>query len=275
MIDTQIELGRGIHLSKEDSIGLVGNIPQPVSVNTPVIDASQHYPNRTLNVSKEGRPIFLAAGNEIMTCTFDTFCGPPWVIAVGGIHPETRGESVHAAKVPDYVSDYVVAQVASSEDQTGYIEGIGTSYSAPTAAGTAAKILHEVRKAWNYTGNLDNGTLARSTDGKTLTAADLRLALNRTATYFGPSDYDVGPNLADPSVLKGSIPILPELAGTPVGPWLQMGWGYVSPAIVNETVAVLLGRMPLPEKPDAAAFLEQVFSLRETYWSTFPIIRYP
>lgn len=135
------------------------------------------------------------------------------------------------------------------------------------AAAVASKVILETRKAWQYGGGIENATLAMDGHGKSLTATGLRLALNRTAQYFNTTDYNgtrVEPNLQ--TVFSASVPVAPSIEGLPIGPWVQMGWGYVSPAIVNATLDVVLGRSELPEKPDAQTFLDQVYALRSEYW---------
>lgn len=243
------------------SSGVPGNPPLD-----DMIPGQDSYSWRTQAVERTGKLIFTAVGNEVNTCIFDQICGPPWVVAVGGVDPQSHGENIYSGKFPDFVSDFI-ARVADHNHTSNTHLDFGTSFATPIAAGVASAILSGVRERLDYAGGT---TLAHVDKGITVTPQDLRRVLNATAVYWNTQEYNgtrIYPTRPIPTAFLASVPVLPELAGTSVGPWVQMGWGYVSPEIVDDAVAVLLGEEPWPEKPGAEGFMERAYGLRQTYWN--------
>lgn len=244
------------------SIGLLGNVPFEN-----LVPGQSVYPERTRAVADSGRLIFLAAGNEVNTCMFDQLCGPPWVVAVGGVDPQARGENVFSAKLPDLVADYV-ARVARYNHTSEYRDAFGTSFSAPIVAGVASRIILELRGELGYEGSTTSSYVAKGR-GLAVSAQDVRNVLNQTARFWQTTDYNGSRLYTDrpvATVVAASAPVAPSVSGTPVGPWLQMGWGYVSPEVVDDAVSILLGEKPWPEKAGAEEFMRQTYSVREAYW---------
>ncbi|MBI4393730.1 MAG: S8 family serine peptidase [Euryarchaeota archaeon] len=201
------------------------------------------------NVGAKGKLFFTASGNEPSTVITSGAQGPPEAIAVGAFHNASHGDRPDTGKQMDYVSDYVM-WVIDPHSRAGWNWNSGTSLSAPYAAGTAAAILLELRRA---------------TPDRSLSAAEIRNALNVSAKYWRASDWQEKiTNYSDPGdgvFLGGSAPILPT-------PWVQMGWGYVGPEIVPAAVAYLKGESTPPPKPaEAIQYMETTYALREAYWA--------
>ncbi|HVL87456.1 MAG TPA: S8/S53 family peptidase [Candidatus Thermoplasmatota archaeon] len=219
---------------------------------------------------ENGKLVVGAAGNEPVPPWMAPDPGAPWSIGVGGAWSNTRGETAVASKTPDFVSEFVVKVASKETTADEWYWSTGTSYGAPFVAGVVSRAIYEVRETWGHGKSIIDGAYAVHPDGHRLTNTDVRLALNRTAAYWSPTDYSAP---SDPTsclvctVGGATVPITPEIPGTPVGPWLQMGWGFVNESTVPALVSVLLGEIPLPEKPEGAKhFMDQIFKLREIYW---------
>jgi len=218
-----------------------------------------------------GKMVVAAVGNEIIPPHLGTYAGPPWAIGVGGVVRETQGESLFSGKTPDFVSEFGARLASKETTEDKWWDGSGTSFSAPLLAGVVSRAIYEIRAEWGHLGGITDGALALSGDGRKITNADVRLALNRTATYWLPSDYSLPPDPAacpTCTVARTSVPIAPEIPGTPVGPWLQMGWGFVNESTGPQLVRVLLGKETLPQKPDGAMlFMHELYEARKAYWN--------
>lgn len=193
-----------------------------------------------------------AADNTPSLAPNDETAGPPWVLGIGGDHPEDACREHVSGTFPDYTADFTqTLPSAGTVDEYGSTSG--TSFSTPASAGTVSAVIRAVRDAWAHQGGIENGSLAVGPDGQTLTNADVREALNRTAYYF---DFTV----CDPDTAT---------AVNPAAPWLQMGWGHLGPEMVNATVAHLLGQEEAPQKSaEAVAFQEALFAYRQQLWAT-------
>lgn len=202
------------------------------------------------SVDRSGKLFFAAVSNEPGHATGSATNGPPSVISVGAAIRNESGDNIGPSKGIDFVSEAVhFLPTAFSTDE--YSMASGTSLAAPVVAGTAARILAEMRQ---------NGTWATAGDA----ARPLRLSLNVTAPYFNTSDWEpFGAGYSDPSddvIWAHTAPILPT-------PWVQMGWGYVGPEIVPAAVAYLKGESIPPPKPaEAIQYMETTYALREAYW---------
>ncbi|HET6399151.1 MAG TPA: S8/S53 family peptidase [Candidatus Thermoplasmatota archaeon] len=207
-----------------------------------------------------------AADNTPALAPNDETAGPPWVLGVAGDHPETSCREHLSGTLPDYTADFT-QELPTADSVDGRRRTSGTSFSTPTVAGVASKVLLEVRKAWDHTGT--GAVEVQQDDARTYRVlahqsertgpgmglvrnVDLREALNRTASYFG----------------------FGECQGTgvnPAAPWLQQGWGHVGPETVNATVAHLLGIEEAPRKPETArTFMEANMAYRRQLWGFLP-----
>lgn len=198
-----------------------------------------------------------AAGNQPDT-TFDKYTrARADVIAVGGVFPADRTVPALTTKTMD-VASYFSRPGASSSSLTAYREDFeGTSLAAPTVAGALSKVILGVRQASGYTGSIEDGTIDPILG---LSFAGLRDAMNATADYHAEAKY---PNTWQTSgnYFGYPVPIVEE------APWLQLGWGIYDGNTADATLAVLLGQMSAPEKPDAArAYQEVQYELRRTLY---------
>ncbi|PKK86124.1 MAG: hypothetical protein CVT48_02560 [Thermoplasmata archaeon HGW-Thermoplasmata-1] len=219
-----------------------------------------------------GKILTQGAGNRIMPPWFGDTAGPPQIINVGGFDYKCKGDALIAAKSPDFTSDFSVL-VANNTDMDGYDWHSGTSYSGPTVAATISKTLLSCREKLNYTGEgAANGNLIDlPAKDISLTNSMFRDAFNKTALYVSTADYD--PTQFEQHdlllfILDIPTPILPG------APFIQMGWGYVGPEIVNDTVDILLGKTqyePSLEKQLAEPYMDAVYELRKTFWGNWPL----
>lgn len=243
------------------SQGAVANLPD----TDPGPDRDAHV---TQQIVGNGKLVVGSAGNQPTPNVMDATAAP-WVIAVGGAEERTRGETIITSKLADVVANFTSDRVANKSDLHGYFRNGGTSMGTPVVAGTLAEALYELRHRYRDPGvRLEHGALVDAT-GKTITNADLREALNATAAYWDTTQYDpTNYTYTQPFELLGlTVPILPAVWGTSVGPWTQMGWGFVDERLVPDLVAILSGEKPMPEKPaDAVRFMDQVAEIKAKYW---------
>jgi hypothetical protein len=250
------------------SIGQVANIPSDIYLKAINDISGTSYPMWCEGDElawQNGKIVIVAAGNEPTPSITDN-SGPPWAISVGGWFRNAKCESLVASKTVDFVSDFVVV-VPTRDSYNEYTENSGTSFSAPTAAGTISKIIYELRCALNYSNGIRDCILINSSEKK-IGNRDIRAALNKTAIYYGTEDFNPFNVTTDELTYGlGFIPV------NPVAPWLQMGWGYVGPEIVDDAVALLLGQKqyePSLEKQLAEPYMSAIFELRKALWSDLP-----
>jgi hypothetical protein len=223
-----------------------------------------------------GKLIIAGAGNRPYPSYLLLPAGHPDVISVGGAVNETKGEATIASKMPDFVSQFVSDRVATCDSADGYEAASGTSLSAPYASATVSFIILKLREALNDTGQhkkfglvYGNASSYYFSDGM-LTNLELRDVLNKSAIYWNITDYGVLGNINPDDllfVLAISAPILPA-------PFLQMGWGYIGPEIVNDTVDILLGKKqyePSLEKQLAEPYMNAIYELRKQFWTNWPL----
>lgn len=215
-----------------------------------------------------GKILVFGSGNDAAPAMASHYNGPPWVISAGGIEPAMRGESILAGKTPDVVANFTeLRAVATTLDE--YQVGSGTSYATPIVAGTLAKALSEIRGAIGHVGGPTvDGALAmgRTPDGRELrvTNRDLRAALNASATYFSPMEWNpTAPNGYNDTLsiaLSRSVPV--------VAPAQQMGWGYVHAGLASEIARrVLEEDYSLPAaKATTVPWMRAQYEARAAYW---------
>jgi hypothetical protein len=209
-------------------------------------------PQATQQATDAGKLVFAASGNDPTATITDTTTGPPWVHAVSGAQPDTNGRAAMSGNLVDTVANWT-QRLADHDDRQATSNGSGTSFATPRTAGIAAHVLHEVRRAVDHEGGLQDGALA-TTGNLTVTNHDLRDAMNRSAVYWDTSDYG-GPSDPGPSV-----PVAPT-------PWASMGWGYLDGSRAEVAIEGLLDG-ELPDKPaQAEAFMQQHQRSRQAYWS--------
>lgn len=171
----------------------------------------------------------------------------PQIILVGGAHDDGAGEAA-SGTIVDVVSHYC-RPVASAWSTREWVTACGTSFSAPTVAGTLGDAILQVRQESGYVGGLD-GDLVDVTTG--ISIQDVRQALNLTATY-------------DPE------PRFEEDGGTPIphagpAPYLQWGWGFMDSSRAGALVKCLTGDCPPAKDPETQEYMAAIHELRRAYY---------
>lgn len=251
--------------------GTVADLPLSlVPDETPLPPVHEETPWNLLRATQRGQLVIALTHNDpAPSITGED--GVPWIISVGGANPVTHGPDPTTGTVPDVIAQDVDAHLANHTNLTGYRWSAGTSFAAPMVAGVAAEALAQTGS------RLGPHKLARG-----FTAAQVREALNRTARYWSPTDYRPGSpaaavNSSDPTNVTGierlaagtSVPALPAVGASPLGPWIQMGWGYIDESTLPALVACLRGNCPT-RPTGAATYMGAVHALKETYWSVVP-----
>lgn len=223
------------------SKGFRGN-PPSVSELDPI---ALRFVRASERAAASGKIIVNSAGNEIVPSAANPFKGPPWIIAVGG--SREQGDAAYASKIVDVVANYSeITPKPWTIDES--MESQGTSYAAPIVAATLASALGHVRAA-----------------DPSIDTSAYRAALNATATYFGPTDWEQAPiDPSDPIGIFGdrSFPVLLQA---------QMGWGYVHASMAPQIARRVLENdlAPPPEKAQAMLFQPRWQDARERYWSQY------
>lgn len=226
------------------------------------------FASYTQQLVANGKLVVFAAGNEPMPKLMD-YTSAPWTIVVGGAQNYTHGEAVLASKVVDVVANIMTDQAATKQDMHKYVRNAGTSFSAPVVAGVLSEALFQIRERYGDSGlHSEPGPLVDDVAG-TITNDDFRAAMNATAMYWTTTDYSPldYPFRDARDAFETTVPVLPTATGTPVGPWVQMGWGSVDESLLPEIVSILTGEKPVPEKPpEAQEYMRQVMEAKTEYW---------
>jgi subtilisin family serine protease len=241
------------------SSGVLGGL------NTPQV-GWENVSKLTKCAVERGKIVIAAGGNRIVPSLGNDCSGPPWIISVGGVNEESNGEVTIAAKSCDVVAGFRM-RVPAVQSINNYTNMSGTSLSAPLIAGVVSKIVFELRKTDSYCGNINDGFMIK-TDNLSINNLMIRDALNKTAVYWNTTDYNPTGNVnsADLSDLGTCLPILP------VATFLQMGWGYVGPEIVDDAIELLLGQKqyePSLEKQLAEPYMKQIYEIRKSFWDSY------
>lgn len=192
-----------------------------------------------------------SAGNEKGTTLDECEKADPGVISVGGAYAEDRTHETDSSKQPEVVSYYCRPLALGNSTSAMGTPLCGTSFSAPTVAGSLAKVILGIRRHTGYTGSLQDNAVDPVAN---VTIGDLRDALNRTASYDPTPRYNT---TGDPT----------DLPLNPVAPWLQWGWGFYDGWVANATLDHLLGTEEAPPKSDAARrYMEAQFLVKETVY---------
>lgn len=216
----------------------------------------------------DGKLVVQAGGND-PSPNLLFYGGAPWIISVGGAEAAEKGPDPSTSQPVDVVAQMTVAGLARNSSNEETFTGAGTSFGAPAVAGVLAEALYQLRAGTGHDGGIVDGAFVAA-GGRVVTNVDLRNALNLTAAYWQPTEYEPTVNASRNPVLtvlgRGS-PALPHVEGTPVGPWVQMGWGFVDDSTDEAMVALLTDATSPPDKRDAAAYMEKLFALRSEVWA--------
>ena len=125
----------------------------------------------------------------------------------------------------------------------------------------------EARRATGHRGGIavrDGEPLLVSGGATSFTVWDIRRALEEAAYYPGMADY------SPPDV--GSVPVNDQ------APWLQTGWGLISPQesydVVEKTLAALgvRGKAEATKPQEACDFMTQNMNARHAYWDHVAVL---
>ncbi|MGQ0536959.1 MAG: S8 family serine peptidase, partial [Methanobacteriota archaeon] len=207
--------------------------------------------------ASSGKLIVAAAGNTPNPQIMTTPTGYPQSISVGGAQPSVFGEEAEASKGPDVLSDYTIGGLPDHASLSATESASGTSFATPNVAGTLSRVLFLLRDQYGDTTEGTPGGLVAAPSGTgaflgdgSLSALEMREAMNRTAEWWDTTDW----------AASVSVPIAPG------APWVQMGWGYMGPSLVNALYATTNGSAS-PTKPDEArAYMDAHYAARTAYY---------
>ena len=179
---------------------------------------------------------FVSAGNSApMPAIADCYKSAPRFQIVGGAFP---GKG-HAQSWTTYDFASWFCRPTAAHDSTSGLPktSCGTSFSAPTAAGTAAAALLRLRQHDSYTGRSTAKVVSTS-----VTQEEFVEALRNAASYTPGAKFPVPTAMVD----SGGWYPLPEQA-----PWLVWGYGWLDSTLTGAVVDCALGRS-CPGKTDDA-----------------------
>ena len=222
-------------------------------------------------VVKNGKVHFGAAANDPTWSSLDQTSGPWWTIGIAGFEEgSSNGRQVSSGNVPDFVGDFTQELPYCRSCEEGLREVGGTSFATPRSAGTFSRILLEARRAAGHSGGIVKGTKTPLlVDGKfSFDVWEMRRALEEAAIYPKTSDYG-GQSGVDPT----SVPVVD------VAPWVQTGWGLISPDprfdVVDETLAglgVTKAKAKRSKPPEACDFMTANMEARHSYWDRLALL---
>ena len=219
-------------------------------------------------VVKNGKAHFGAAANDPTYSTFDETSGPWWSIGIAGFEEGTsNGRQVMSGNVPDFVGDFSQDLPYCRSCESGLENVGGTSFATPRSAGTFSKILLEARRAAGHSGGIvKKGAKRLLVDGKRdLTVWDMRRALEEAAYYPTTDDFSTEGGL------DTAVPV------NDVAPWVQTGWGLISPAPHYKVIKQALAHLKVKgkatrTKPQAACdFMTANMEARHGYFDILAI----
>ncbi len=235
---------------------------------------------------ESGKIIITAAGNRPWINPWLSYIsGPPWMLCIGGAESYCHGVTVLSAKGADYLSSFT--QMAAFYQSTkSYWPVSGNSLSASAATGVISFIILKTRRELGYIYGIKNESLIYVPEKEIeITNWDIRYVINHTAVYWDRSDWSLYewilrwpyrnatfPSTGEPFPWWFKLLLRKYTLSVPVNsiaPWLQMGWGFVSKDIIDESIDVLLGKRELPKKPRGAIrYMEWIYEMRKNIWKS-------
>jgi hypothetical protein len=218
-----------------------------------------------------GKMHFGAADNSPSTAIQDGTAGPWWSIGIAGFEEEnSEGKQLLSGTLPDFVGDFyqTLPYCANCEDGQ---QGVGgTSFATPRSAGTASKIVLEMRRALDHLGSIDTDAampVMAAGNGTSFTNWDVRRAMEEAAYFPTIDEYDP---------VEGAF----DLLGIPVPPFAPealVGWGAITPDTEHEVVSQALahlgidGEVTRTKETDVCVFMTSVYTARHVYWDNIAI----
>ena len=244
-------------------------VPTRASTGRPDRAAATDASPASLAAAKAGKVVVFASGNgatDLGPTTHGTqhaltwhepYAGPPWVLTVGAAKART-GQPTDWHNVPvDVIAQGEERPMADGSSLTGEGSFVGTSCSAPVAAGVLAEALYRARVAVGDTGTGPRrGTLLA---GRRLTYLDLVAAAKSVAVWktFDPSTVANDPFQAF---------VTPT---TPVA-YAYEGYGLLDRPSVAPLTKVLLGTLARPARPEMSDWVSLDRQVRTARWGASP-----
>ena len=223
-------------------------------------------------VVENGKLHFGAATNDPTVAAFDQTSGPWWTIGVAGFQEgESEGRQVMSGSFADVVGDFTQELPYCRKCQDGKTVVSGTSFATPRSAGTFSRVLLRARRAAGHRGGIASrlGEKFMVAGRKSFTNWELRRALEEGAYYLGTGEYQPGPGNSVWNLI--SLPVLD------VAPWVQTGWGAITPDperdVIKETLAHLGigGKATRFKEEGACDFMTANIEARHLYWDNLAI----
>lgn len=237
------------------SYGLPGSLPVP-----------GHLTNSYTGVVELGKVHVGASDNSPAISIPDGTSGPWWSIGVAGFHEDSsEGRESSSGNVVDFVSDFTQTLPYCGTCQSGTQSVSGTSFATPRTAGTISKIILGARRAQGHVGGITpDGALSTGTGGD-VTTWSLRRALEEAAYYPALDEYDPIEGLFDTAA-----PV------APVAPYVQTGWGVVSPdehGVVGQALVQLglAAGTATTKSADTCAYNTATIQARMAYWDNLNV----
>jgi hypothetical protein len=241
------------------SYGVPGSVP-----------VNGHLAKSYTGVYCQGKLHFGASDNSPALSNADGTSGPWWSVAVAGWEEGTsEGRQVLSGNAVDFVADFTqnLPYCMACED-TRTENASGTSFATPLSAGLVSKVLLETRRAYgDFAGiRLVGGqpVMAASAD-KSVSNWQIRRAFEVAAYVPTASEYD-----PVDGAIEQSVP------ANDAAPYLQVGWGLVSPIASKKVVAEALAQLKISgtatrTKPMAfCSYLTQQLNSRKQAWNNNP-----
>lgn len=237
------------------------------------IPTLMHLTSSYTGVVANGKLHFGAAANDPTYAGLDETAGPWWTIGVAGYEEETsEGRQLMSGNIADFVGDFTQDLPYCRNCEEGTQSVSGTSFATPRSAGTFSKILLTARRAANHRGGVitkgvETPLMVRG-KGISLTNWEMRRALEEGAYYPTTAEYAPGGGAFGLT----SVPVLDA------APWLQTGWGAITPSaereVISETLAHLgiSGKASRTKGSEVCNFMTANIEARRAYWNNAAIL---
>jgi hypothetical protein len=241
------------------------NIQNPAPLGGNQVPAASGYHEAVEYAISKGKLVISAGGNFYAEATETSpHAGPPGVLVAGA--DDNCGYTDYSNPDPHVVMDGY-GTIAAAPNSFGTTTFSGTSSASPRTTGYAAQLLLEIRRAFAYTGGMQDGALVvlpdttprpatgPLADGR-LTAAELHEVIRKTAN---PNPHA--------SMWDGSQgTCVPQPAALPFSFYPKMGYGEISEHTLPNALAVTLGAAPMPSRPVEDAFFAASEAARHLAW---------
>lgn len=238
---------------------------------------------RSMERAAATQPFFRASGNAALFVGQPVHADPqytPSTIVVGA-HDSGSATLWHGF-TPDVVADGCGARAAraATTSEAKDDEASGTSSATPWAAGTAARLILEARRALGSSDTgVTDGTLAKGAPLKSgpladgdLTLGELTDVMFHTAIARPEGDAHDGDEPCPTEDRYGPVPVEWKSVPEEAPAYLSIGYGAIDDAATALALDVLMGRTGVPERAGEDAFFEQQRTLRDVVYTAFTTV---